>query len=291
MVLTRRACEPATMRAEDEFVAALEAVDHVTVDADDDRMTMTGDDGLRLAFRAYDADELLVGTWDIVNVSTGDSIDSVLLGTEPTVTFESDGNVTLETGCNTAGSSWELDGDELTIEPMRVTMKACVEPDGVMEQEAALVQALEAADRVEIAPGELTILDSEGRITLEAQGAEATSTTTGSGRHGQWPKRRVRATTATPMPAVAEAKVQLAAGGAGATRATKAPIASSWSTATRTATIRAVSSLNTSRRPNRSAVAGSTVDARIGLPSTTARMTSLRWRGSGWRACPPRSSA
>jgi heat shock protein HslJ len=37
-----------------------------------------------------------------------------------------------------------------------------------MDQEAALVRALESAERVEVAPGELVILDAEGRITLVA---------------------------------------------------------------------------------------------------------------------------
>jgi heat shock protein HslJ len=170
IVLTKRACEAATMRSEDEFIAALEAVDHVSVGEDDDRMTLTNQDdgGVRLAFRAYDADELLATTWDIVNVNTGDAIESVLPGTEPTVAFDPDGNVTLETGCNTAGSSWELDGHELTVESMRVTLMACPEPEGVVDQEAALVRALESADRVEIAPGELVVLDADGRITLVA---------------------------------------------------------------------------------------------------------------------------
>jgi heat shock protein HslJ len=169
IVLTRRACGDRTMRSEDEFVAALGIVDRVSVDEDDDRMTLTnGDDDIRLAFRGYDADELLATTWDIVNVNTGDAIESVLPGTEPTVTFDSGGDVTLETGCNTAGSSWELDGHELSVDPMRVTLKACPEPEGVMDQEAALVRALESADLVEIAPGELVVLDAEDRITLVA---------------------------------------------------------------------------------------------------------------------------
>ena len=70
--------------------------------------------------------------------------------------------------CNTAGSSWELDGDELTVGPARSTQMACVDPPGVMEQEAALLQALESAARVEIAPGTLTILDAEGAIAIVA---------------------------------------------------------------------------------------------------------------------------
>jgi len=169
IALTRRMCEESTMRAEEEFITALGAVDHVSVNDDGDRLTLSGDDDeVRLAFRAYDADELLVGTWQITGVATGTSIESVLSGTEPTVTFHDDGDVTLETGCNTAAGSWELDGHELTIGTMRITLRECSEPAGVMDQETALVAALEAADRVEIVPGELMVLDDEGRITLVA---------------------------------------------------------------------------------------------------------------------------
>ena len=154
------------MEAETEFVAALEAVDRVEVVVD--RMVLTGGDGVRLSFRSFAADELIVGTWTITGVATGDSVDSALVGTEPTITFGEDGDLTMETGCNTAGSSWELDGDELTVGPARSTQMACVDPPGVMEQEATLLQALESAARVEIAPGTLTILDAAGAIAIVA---------------------------------------------------------------------------------------------------------------------------
>jgi len=167
---TMRACSEPTMAAEDEFVAALEAVDTIEVSGDDDdRMVLSNDDGVRLAFRSYDADELLPGTWEVVNVGSGDRLAGVVPGTEPTVTFDPDGTVTAATGCNTAASSWELDGGELTVEPMRLTRKFCAEPEGVMDQEAALVAALEGAARVEVAPGALTILDADGAVTLVAR--------------------------------------------------------------------------------------------------------------------------
>lgn len=44
-------------------------------------------------FRSYDSDELLTTTWTIVNIATGDTIESVLDGTEPTVTFIDDSDV------------------------------------------------------------------------------------------------------------------------------------------------------------------------------------------------------
>jgi heat shock protein HslJ len=167
VALTLRACDESTMRAEDEFVAALEAINHVSVSPDGDRLTLTGED-VRLTFRAYDADELLIGTWDIVNVATGTAIESVLPDTHPTVTFEANGDLILQTGCNTANSSWELDGHQLTVGPLGATLKICPDPPGLMDQEAALLHALKSADRVEITPRELVILNAEGLIVLDA---------------------------------------------------------------------------------------------------------------------------
>ena len=174
LALTRMACPGSAMAAEDELVAALETVDHVEVDVDDegrddgDRLTLTGPDGLRLAFRSFDSDELLVGTWEVVNVHRGSAIESTAPGTEPTVTFDEGGRLAVVTGCNDGGGEWELDGDELSIGALLHTMMACDDPPGVMEQETAIYAALESAARVEVTPGSLTVLDGEGRIALEA---------------------------------------------------------------------------------------------------------------------------
>jgi heat shock protein HslJ len=156
------------MEAEDEFVAALEAVDTVDVEKDGNDRLVLHDGDVRLVFRPNDADELLTATWNVTEVATGDSLDSVVPGTEPTVTFADDGHVRLATGGNTATATWELDGDSLSIGRVRLTRKFCADPPGVMDQEQALVAALEAADRVEISPGELTILDEAGAIALTA---------------------------------------------------------------------------------------------------------------------------
>jgi heat shock protein HslJ len=175
LALTRMACDEATMKTEDEFVSALEQVDQVEVDVDDegrddqDTMVLTGPDDVRLEFRSYDATDLLAGTWTVVNVATGDAIESVVAGTEPTVTFADDGTLTVTTGCNAGGGDWELDGHDLSIGPLFHTMKACDSPRGVMDQEAAIYAALDAAATVEIAPGSLTILDDAGHIMVEAE--------------------------------------------------------------------------------------------------------------------------
>jgi len=163
---TLRACDDSIMEAEGEFFAALEAVD--TVDVSDDRLVLSNDQGVTLTFRAFDAREHLIGTWPIVNVTTGNAIESVLPDTDPSVTFRENGTVTLATGCNDGQGFWEIDGDDLTVGPLRQTRKFCSEPEGVMRQEAALVRALESAARVQVTPKNLTILNDRGNIALVA---------------------------------------------------------------------------------------------------------------------------
>ena len=163
---TLRACDDSIMEAEDEFFAALEAVD--TIEASDDELVLSNDQGVKLTFRAFDAGEHLVGKWPIVNVATGNAIESVLIDTDPSVTFRDDGTVILATGCNDGQAFWELDGDELTVGPLRQTRKFCSEPEGVMRQEAALVRALESAARVQVTPANLTIFNERGNIALVA---------------------------------------------------------------------------------------------------------------------------
>ena len=55
LAMTKMACEPPTMRAEDEWVAALTAVDHAEVNDDGDRMVLKGD-GVHLEFDALPAE-------------------------------------------------------------------------------------------------------------------------------------------------------------------------------------------------------------------------------------------
>jgi heat shock protein HslJ len=165
-----RACEPAVARAERSYLAALRRVDSADVPVDhEDTATLTGN-AVRLVFHGFDGRGELTRTWHIVNVNTGDAIVGVASGTDPTVTFTTDGDLSLQTGCNPVAGSWELDGNRLDIGPLRQGLKACAGPEG--EQEATLTRALESAHRVELAPDTLTILDDRGRIALIATAKE-----------------------------------------------------------------------------------------------------------------------
>jgi heat shock protein HslJ len=165
LATTRMACDEALMAAEAEFTAALAAVD--TIEVADATLTLSNADGTTLVFTAVDPSAEILGEWSIVNYATTDAITGPVEGTEPSITFLDDGTLSLATGCNTIASSWTLDGDALTVDPPASTMMACEEA-GIMDQEADLGAAIEGSASVEIAPGQLTILDADGNIVIIA---------------------------------------------------------------------------------------------------------------------------
>ena len=120
------------MEAEGEFFAVLEAVD--TIEVSDDELVLSNDQGVKLTFRAFDAQRA-------PDRKVGDRQRrhrrrhrERAPRHDPSVRFRDNGTVTLATGCNDGEGFWELDGDELTVGPLRQTRKFCSEPDGVSDR-------------------------------------------------------------------------------------------------------------------------------------------------------------
>jgi heat shock protein HslJ len=167
---TKKACAESRMAAEQRFFRMLAAVD--TAEKDADQLVLSGPDDVRMAFDPADepADEL-TGTWDIVNIATINALTTPVKGTEPTLAFGSDGALAVDTGCNTASTTWTADGSSLTVDPLRTTLKACPEPPGVDAQEAAIFEALTRTLAVELSNGAVNhdtavLLDEDGSTTL-----------------------------------------------------------------------------------------------------------------------------
>jgi heat shock protein HslJ len=78
----------------------------------------------------------------------------------PTLRFEGD-RISAQTGCNSAGGTYTVDGDRLTIGNVISTKRACVEDAG-NQLEAAYLGALERTRRFRIAGGRLELLDGGG---------------------------------------------------------------------------------------------------------------------------------
>ena len=82
-------------------------------------------------------------------------------GTTITATFEDD-QVRGSAGCNSYGGSYQVSGDTITVGAIAITEMACLEPEGVMEQELLFVEFLTDARTFRLADGQLQILRSDG---------------------------------------------------------------------------------------------------------------------------------
>ena len=89
----------------------------------------------------------LVGTnWSMLNYNNGrEAVVGSLTGTEVTANFGADGNLTGTAGCNQYRTGFKVDGNNITIEPAATTRMLCSEPEGIMDQEAEFLRAIENA--------------------------------------------------------------------------------------------------------------------------------------------------
>ncbi|MBN1937786.1 MAG: META domain-containing protein [Anaerolineae bacterium] len=91
--------------------------------------------------RASESPRSLEGTsWTLLAYRKTSPIE----GTTITATFE-EGRVSGSAGCNSYSGLYEVDGDKITVGALAITMMACVEPQGVMEQEQTFTEFLGAA--------------------------------------------------------------------------------------------------------------------------------------------------
>jgi heat shock protein HslJ len=81
----------------------------------------------------------------------------------PTIRFGSDGRLGGNTGCNSAGAAYTVQGDRLDIEALMATKRACLDPRG-NDLERAYINAVERMTRYRIAGGELQLLDDAGTV-------------------------------------------------------------------------------------------------------------------------------
>jgi heat shock protein HslJ len=86
---------------------------------------------------------------------------SPISGTTITATFE-DGQVSGSAGCNSYSGSYQVSGDTITVGAVAITEMACLEPEGVMEQELLFVEFLTDAQTFRIADGQLQTFRPDG---------------------------------------------------------------------------------------------------------------------------------
>lgn len=130
-----------------ESVYLLNLQNAATYNISDSRLRMMDANGTVILTYSEAQPLPLVGTnWSMLNYNNGrEAVVGALGGTEVTAIFGADGNLTGTAGCNNYRAGFQLDGNKIDIGPAATTRMFCAEPEGVMDQEAEYLRAIENA--------------------------------------------------------------------------------------------------------------------------------------------------
>lgn len=130
------------------------------LELDGDRLTLTGAQAtlVFLDRETADPDRPLAGTpWTIDTFIDHGAASNLPLASEPTLLFGDDGNVQIDTGCNTGSGRYAVAGSQLTLTDVAYTERAC---SGTSASAEAHIQAVMRA-------GVLSFEIEAARLTLE----------------------------------------------------------------------------------------------------------------------------
>jgi heat shock protein HslJ len=107
------------------------------------------------------ADDLAGSEWHLVSLDSA----SLIPGTRINLSF-SDGQAGGNSGCNSYGGAYTAGGGSISVSEIAMTEMACLEPQGVMDQEQAYLAALAAAARYRLSDDRLEMDDAAGNTRL-----------------------------------------------------------------------------------------------------------------------------
>jgi heat shock protein HslJ len=162
--MTMMACPEPIMSQEQAFMAAM--TNTASFSRDGDELTLRNEAGDDLAVLQELETADLVGTdWVATFYNNGaQAVVNVLQGTTITAVFNDEGSVSGNSGCNTYGADYEVDGDSITIGQPISTLIACDQP--IMDQEFAYLQALVQATTFELGEDTLTLHAADGALLV-----------------------------------------------------------------------------------------------------------------------------
>ncbi len=113
-------------------------------------------------------DPLVNTRWEVTQFNDGNGITTLLPDTRATIEFAPDGQVSGNGGCNTYFGAYQVSGSDISISGLAATSQLCTEPEGIMEQEAALLDALQSSFAYRIDGSTLELRNGAGQIAVIA---------------------------------------------------------------------------------------------------------------------------
>lgn len=109
--------------------------------------------------KVVEPDVALTGhDWTVVSILAGGATSSVPGGAVATVTFNADGTMSVDAGCNQGGATWKAVGNGVDLSALVMTKKACQGAGGQLE--SAVVAVLRAGSVSASIDGDLLTLQT-----------------------------------------------------------------------------------------------------------------------------------
>ncbi|MCS6847742.1 MAG: META domain-containing protein [Anaerolineae bacterium] len=169
---TLMACPEPVMKQAADFQQALANARSFSVA--EGRLTLLDEAGNAIATFVVQETDLAGTMWTVLSYNNGkQAVVSVITGTELTVMFDAEGRIGGNAGCNNFTGPYKTeDGGKITIGPLASTRKLCNIPEGVMEQEAQFLAALETAATYRIEGDRLQLRTADGAMAANFQRAK-----------------------------------------------------------------------------------------------------------------------
>ena len=107
----------------------------------------------------------ITGSWKLTSQGSTDSPTAALTDVTAALTFDANGKLTGNGGCNQLGGNYEITGDQITFGPITSTRKRCPEPQ--MSQEDIVIQVLTDTASFKVEGNILTITNKDKALVLE----------------------------------------------------------------------------------------------------------------------------
>lgn len=175
MMSTQMACPEPVMSHARAYASALGQTASFSIDGK--RLSLRNSAGEEVAL--FEADDASLGgtSWQVIAYNNGkQAVVSVLGGTHITANFAEDGRVTGTAGCNQYFAAYQTADASVTIGRPGSTRRFCVEPEGVMDQEARFLEALGSVATYDREGDRLTLRNADGALAATLiRGAPAPS--------------------------------------------------------------------------------------------------------------------
>jgi heat shock protein HslJ len=166
MASTMMACPEPVMKQEADYFLALAAAKSFIIRSN--QLILKDANDTELVSYTVQAQDLPNTTWFALSYNNGkQAVVSVMADTELTATFEGDGSLTGFAGCNNFNGPYKTNGLNIKIGPLASTMKSCEAPEGVMDQEAQYLAALQSAATYSRLGDRLELRTADGALAAE----------------------------------------------------------------------------------------------------------------------------